>query len=787
MNSGTITGQSSPGINRFTRMAFSFLLRCSFAAVFALSFLLLFAGAVYAATLTVNTTSDSHTCGSPCSLRGAIEAANTAGGTSTINLPAGTYNLSLGELQVGTSAGTNITISGAGSANTIIQQPTQSASCAGPPNTCVRVLNLDPNGVGNIAVTISNVQITRGYGDALGGGGILGGWTGDSLTIDNCVITGNSTTNGNNGGGISWSGGGNLTIQNSSTISNNTANQAVGGGIAFNNGSGNAGNLSISNSTITGNTANAGTSTGTGAGQGGGLFLSLNSGSTATITNSTFTSNSALLYDAIDPGLGGGIYHASGALTITGSTFGSNTATTTVIDGFGKGGAIYSDTGALSVTGGTITGNTAASGGGVYRLDSAAATATANWWGCNPGPNNFGCDRIAGNVTVSPNTTKPPDLTIAKTHSGNFIHGQTGAQYTITVSNQSSTNSTWYETVTVTDTLPSSLTATAISGTGWACTLATLTCTRNDVLGISSSYPPITVTVNVAVDSPTSITNSATVTDTYDSNSGNNTATDPTTINVVLTVTKDRTGTGSGDVSVSPGTLSWIGNVGTAVYVPTTPVILTENPGTDSGFIAWGGACSGNGTTCNQTMNSDISVTVKFNLKADFSGTPTSGQAPLRVQFSDLSIAPVSSWLWDFGDGSTSTSQSPAHLYLVPAGYPTSYTVSLTSNGSTTTKNNYITLTAACANGPVMIGAAPYASIQNAFDTGFSGGEVIKVLAVDRTETLTWHQPVAVKLQGGFDCTFTDNPGFTTVHGAPTGLTINSSGTSLTIDNLVIK
>ena len=44
------------------------------------------------------------------------------------------------------------------------------------------------------------------------------------------------------------------------------------------------------------------------------------------------------------------------------------------------------------------------------------------------------------------------------------------------------------------------LTATAIVGDDWTCDLPTLTCTRVDVLPIGSSYPQITVTVNVAVE-----------------------------------------------------------------------------------------------------------------------------------------------------------------------------------------------------------------------------------------------------------------------------------------------
>jgi hypothetical protein len=82
----------------------------------------------------------------------------------------------------------------------------------------------------------------------------------------------------------------------------------------------------------------------------------------------------------------------------------------------------------------------------------------------------------------------------------------------------------------VTDTLPTGLTASAISGTGWSCTLSTLTCTRSDALSATATYPPITVTVNVAANAAASVTNSVSVSGGGESNTANDTGTDPTTI-----------------------------------------------------------------------------------------------------------------------------------------------------------------------------------------------------------------------------------------------------------------
>jgi uncharacterized repeat protein (TIGR01451 family) len=138
----------------------------------------------------------------------------------------------------------------------------------------------------------------------------------------------------------------------------------------------------------------------------------------------------------------------------------------------------------------------------------------------------------ATNQPASATTTmvqaQVPDLIVAKTHTGRFFQGDGGVVYSITVSNVGGVPTTG--TVTATDTLPADLTATAFSGTGWNCTLATLTCTRSDALAASASYPAITLTVDVAASAAASITNTATVSGGGEVNTANDTAIDPTTI-----------------------------------------------------------------------------------------------------------------------------------------------------------------------------------------------------------------------------------------------------------------
>jgi len=78
---------------------------------------------------------------------------------------------------------------------------------------------------------------------------------------------------------------------------------------------------------------------------------------------------------------------------------------------------------------------------------------------------------------------------------------------------------------------------------------------------------------------------------------------------------------------------------------------------------------------------------------AAFSGTPTSGTAPLSVTFTDQSTGSPTSWNWTFGDGTTSTTQSPTHIYSNSGTYNVVLIVSNASGTDTLTRNGYITVT----------------------------------------------------------------------------------------------
>jgi PKD repeat protein len=78
---------------------------------------------------------------------------------------------------------------------------------------------------------------------------------------------------------------------------------------------------------------------------------------------------------------------------------------------------------------------------------------------------------------------------------------------------------------------------------------------------------------------------------------------------------------------------------------------------------------------------------------ADFIGIPLTGDAPLSVQFTDLSSFVATSWFWDFGDGNISTIGPVVnHIYSFPGTYTVTLTASNIVDGSkTATKVDYIT------------------------------------------------------------------------------------------------
>ena len=300
--------------------------------------LLAFLRITYADTFTVNSTTDAvdanpgdgtcATAGSVCTLRAAIQEANAHAGDDTIDVPAGTYLLtippgaettaaldaSVGDLDITANA----TITGVGSGLVTIDG-----------GGTTRVFHI----AASQTVTMSGITVKNGADQ--GGGGILAL---GNLTLNDVVVTQN-TSNGGAGGGIR--GGGALTLSDSTVSDNGSTDQ--GGGIFGGTP------VMIDRSTISGNHT---------PDQGGGIF----SDGPLTITSSTVSGNMST------GDQGGGIFIENGALTIVNSTISGNSASDT-------GGGIFNNpplgpaTNPVRILNTTISANSATSGGGVFTFD----------------------------------------------------------------------------------------------------------------------------------------------------------------------------------------------------------------------------------------------------------------------------------------------------------------------------------------------------------------------------------------------------------------------------------
>jgi CSLREA domain-containing protein len=297
--------------------------------------------------ISVNTFDDEINSDGDCSLREAVQAANTnsvvdactsGSGEDTISLLQGTYTLSIG----GGGEDNNqegdldisgvLTITGASAATTFVQAGTDTN------NGIDRVLH----GLPDSHLTVENVTIR--FGQAMSGGSphINGGGiymdTNSELHVFDCTIFDNE---GANGGGVVYNFS-TVNIENS-VISDNDGGSGGGGLIGW-------GTATLVNSTLANNTAASG----------GGIT---NNG-TLIIYGSTLSGNSA--FDPFSEEGYGGAIHNNDVMTITNSTISGNNAVT-------QGGGIR-NFGQLKLQNSVVVNNTALTGGGIFGISGVVST-----------------------------------------------------------------------------------------------------------------------------------------------------------------------------------------------------------------------------------------------------------------------------------------------------------------------------------------------------------------------------------------------------------------------------
>ncbi len=87
-------------------------------------------------------------------------------------------------------------------------------------------------------------------------------------------------------------------------------------------------------------------------------------------------------------------------------------------------------------------------------------------------------------------------------------------------------------------------------------------------------------------------------------------------------------------------------------------------------------------------------ISVTQDVAADFIATPTTGVAPVTVDFEDLSGGSPNVWSWDFGDGGSDSAQNPSHTYTQAGTYSVRLIVAGTCGPDTLTQPDLIVIDA---------------------------------------------------------------------------------------------
>ncbi len=278
--------------------------------------------------------------------------------------------------------------------------------------------------------------------------------------------------------------------------------------------------------------------------------------------------------------------------------------------------------------------------------------------------NNLGLT-IGSDQTFSTAALAAPDMSVLLSHSGSFAQGDTNDQYTIVVTNVG--NATSSGSVTITDAIPSGLTITAFNGSGWTFNIPARTCARSDTLAAGAAFSPITVIVSVATNAPALVTNLVSVSGGSESNLANNSANDPTTINVS---SEGMIVLAGWDTSTLPGGTS---NFGPSPFGPTTnaPNLSIVGLARGSG-VAITGSGAARGWGGDAWLSTTSSAAITSNQFVTFSITATNGY---KVSYSTISK-------FDYRHSSTGPTDGLLQYQVGSGAFATAATLSYPSSTS---------------------------------------------------------------------------------------------------------
>lgn len=218
-------------------------------------------------------------------------------------------------------------------------------------------------------------------------------------------------------------------------------------------------------------------------------------------------------------------------------------------------------------------------------------------------------------------TPPQPDLTITKTHQGNFAQGGTGS-YNLRVQNLPTATGPTYGPVVINDTLPAGFSFVSATGNNWNCLVngQLVTCVYNGpAVRPGGILPDLRVNVNVTAP-PGTYVNQAEVTTPADSNLGNNTAQDPTIITGPVVGSKTVTVVNSNATAQPGDILQYAIAINNNTPNLATGITFQDTIPANTTYIA-------NSTRLNGTLVADVGGTMPFTTaRAVNSPDATSGQ-----------------------------------------------------------------------------------------------------------------------------------------------------------------